>query len=249
MKFEKDYYSKHSIRLEESSIIDLQNLLEKYFDTIEISSTTNDSKLKFDSFDDLLNYRNLSFKKLESIKFYCKGQDKKLNLKFGDNFNESKIVTYNLGYEDEGWGFPFEKELEGHLEEIRGTFSFLSLINLKELTVGTPLIIMGVLSFIHHSKIILGVITPAKNESSISFNTVFVFLITIIVLFYFLGSILEKLRKYLYPNLSIAIGEQKKIIEKLEKQRNFLGSIVLGSIVLGLVIGVISNYISHSLIN
>lgn len=173
----------------------------------------------------------------------CLNIDQSLDIRFKNEreFFAPKVITYNLRYEDQDWGFKFEDDLKQELKEFRPYYNFLTYINL---TIGLPLIFAGTLTLIllidYLSKFsgFSGFTNFEYNATSKNQSSWIVGIAWCIPIFLFCY-LLNLFRDYLFPILFIATGKQLKEYNK----RKTIAYIIFGVIIMGITINLISDFI------
>ncbi len=123
--YKKNERKNFSILVDERELLDFNTFLLKYFNTIEFAGKTNDNtELKFDSINDVLDYPNHKERKLESIEVSCKecidDEKARLTISLGSQYTSfPESIQYYFRYNNIDWGFRFDDELTKHLREFK----------------------------------------------------------------------------------------------------------------------------------
>lgn len=246
------YIKKHSkngeiygaILILESELIKFINFLSQHFFEVKINGKTKDgTNISFSSKEEFISYSNYEKRKIIEFELSCSDTDQSVDIKFKNEreFFKPKIITYNLRYNNQDWGFKFEDDLRQELKEFRPYYNFLTFV---DLTLGLPLIAAGMIIFIfcidYLSKFaglpgFTNVDYYNTNNSQSSWIVGVAWCIPIILFGYFLNLF----RNYLFPILFIALGKQLKEYQK----RQTISYIIFGVILMGIIVNLISDFI------
>ncbi|BDS10091.1 hypothetical protein [Aureispira anguillae] len=241
--FSKYETKNHSLIINEENFTEFHQFLLKYFTSIElIGGTIDKTTIKFQDLQDLFNYPNHKERKLIHIQTSCKkglGDDSAhLSIYLGKEFlSMNHTIRYHLDYDIQDWGFRFDDELNKFL---RGFKTKSNLISKTDLILIAPLFVALLLTFYifyidnnSHGMENSNSLEILNHKIPVKVLTSFFFLGVLISIFF------EKIKKYLFPHIFVALGKQKKEYLHRLKIRN----LVFGVIILSLLINILSTFI------
>lgn len=252
MKGERTYKSKKAILVTSDKLRYLDKFLSLKFDTISYTAyCIDDTKLLPESFDELLQYENPTFKRITGLRIKSFSEKQKAELEVhlgGVGFNSSGDLTnFSFSYQDANWGFEIEKELVERLREFYPWYWWLRLIPffaaLPLSIFGLILILLIIIGGIAFFQKLFGVYTPPSNinEPSDPVNTaVTMFIATALFL---VGLAVDGLISYRFPGVFFCLGRQNEEYDKRKRKFNTIFGTFVGGITLAVLANIISNWI------
>ena len=220
--------------------------LSKTFNEINYKGTTEDgTSIEFENLDDLLAFPNFHNRRLTNIELSATGEENSLNVNFKKRhqFIMPETINYTLTYNDQSWGFKFEDDLRNELKEFVPSYNYLTYL---EFSFALPLLLflllisylgldyfLKICGFSGYTDIDLTKISEPKGSNFIGIIWGLVILIG--------GSILNKIRSYLFPTIFISIGKQ---VKEFKKRQN-IAKLLFGVILLGVLVNLLSDWLSN----
>ena len=247
------YTKKHSkngnlygaVLIQETDLLSFVEFLSKHFNEININGKTIDgTNINFSNLEEFTSYSNFEKRKIVEFELSCSNEEQSIDIKFQNDryLIKPETISYYLRYNNHVWGFKFEDDLRQELKEFRPYYNFLSYINLK---LGVPAIFLVLSSLLFSIDYLLKVadlpgFTNIDYYNSGRNNSSWITQIPFLASLFLLGYIMELIRNYLFPVLFIATGKQKKEYQKRKK----IIYVVFGIIILGIIINLVSYFIT-----
>lgn len=250
MEIKKSFQENKALYVKEKQLSYLHNFLKGYFKNINYKAEcSDDSTIEFQSLEELFTYENPKFRRIDQLEILAdnKGRDKGFYNPFGTLDKEfelqlgvkysSRTISYKLSFQDLQKVNSFETELKDRIKNIRPWYWPFVKFNFAT----GIFIIWFLISF-------LGGVYSLKQkfegnlESSqvdLSLNEIIVVSIIGIGITYAIAYPLNKVKEYVFPRSIIEIGEEKEV----SKFRFQVVYIILTVVLLGVGVGLVSNYL------
>ncbi|HEY3312153.1 MAG TPA: hypothetical protein VGK00_10990 [Anaerolineales bacterium] len=228
----------HSLLVDSDDILSIHSFISSKYNRVIIVGKCNDgSQLEITDIQDLLQFENLNYRKIESITFYAgnnNGEDEEkfsLNIQDRTFYSSELIVSSN----DDQKALYVTQEILKRLADTKPSYDWVARISVLT----ALLIFLLSLWFVLQASVYLKIIhiQGEISDGVGAFNNAIFFAIILIAITY----PIDRLRKYLYPKLFFLLGKQKKTIETIRFWRNFIFVTVILTIILGIAVNVITN--------
>ena len=229
---------KTTYQIDKPFLVCLDDIFKQYSEhlTYDIDISCGNSKYTFDSLDEFFGFFDKIVKKIECFQLKVYFTDSKyrydsnnIDMKFDNErfpFSRGEIYFY---FKDESY-FLMKNKIETLLNNQKTDYSFFTRI---------PLVMcLDILFFIG-----LCVYTGMRDiifSSQVQRNIIYMCIIIGV------GSFLppfERVKRYLFPLNEICFGVNTKAYFKAKEIRNFLGITVTVSIILGIIVNIITDFI------
>ena len=251
------YRSPLLIRVEEIHYLD--KFLSDNFETVKYAAGCVDgTKFLSESLDDLLEYENPSFKRVDSLNINATSEESlkaelRLYIGYVIDFSESLVgeflrstpqrdtAGFELRYADINWGIRVERELIERLEEFRPWYWWL---NKVQFTWALPLslsVLSLVLNGISLIQKLSGTYTPGSSSIELTSGEGLVLMLVAFLALFGVGVVIDSLRDYLFPGLFFCLGKQAEEF----KRRQRVASLIFGVIILGIILEIVGGFVAN----
>jgi hypothetical protein len=223
------------------------NFLRKSFTKVEYGGTCEDNTdLKADGLADLLEYENPDFKRLASITIKASDEQplgNSIEIVIGKSgIFSSDTANAHFRFKDVKQQGPIEDEVIKRIKTMRPWYFWLTRIPFKFLLPVLPYGCSFTLNTVSLIKKLIGLLpmTPPA-PSPLTENEGFVLVLGVTGILFLVGYLIDRSRDFLFPNCFFCIGRQRASFER----RRAIAYIVFGVIILGILINIVSAFISQ----
>jgi hypothetical protein len=212
-------------------------LTEHYGDHLKITAKCIEgSKLVTGSFDELVEYENASFRRIESIDFdFGKRREAGGSVYLGPKLFQ--VSGISITDTDDARALKVASEIEKRIDSCKPWYSVFTRLPL----VGwSAILAVAFGSLVTWARILR---TGDVRSSDISFLDVFYVVVPFLVVFWIAVHYLDKGWQWLFPRVCFLIGRQVEVFDKQAKARTF----VLAGVLLTVVLGVVANLITMAI--
>ena len=229
-KYTKSQETHWAILIEENTLKSLIKFIQKNFKEVQyLWKCKDNTRITFNDLDDLVNYSNNKGKHLINLSINAFEDEKSLNVNFHNyiGFIRPQVLSYDLTYNDEIWGYKFDDDLQNELRELIPWYSILTYFPITFALV--PMLMLGSIFYIWLNFVLeylnlptyLDISMNDPIESTKNWDILFWFwMIPLFAIAY----ILDIIRDYLFPRLFIALWKQIKEFWK----RKMISYIIFG---------------------
>lgn len=252
MKGSRNYSYGDAIFVTVDKLRYLNTFLSSKFNNVTYTAyCIDDTKLSPESFEELLQYENPSFKRITGLRIIALSEEQEANIEIqlgivGFHRN-GKLIDFSFSYQDVIWGIEIEKELVERLKEFRPWYWWLTRIQFWWMLPSSVMILILVLAYILGGAILFlklfGAYIPPSSAKRANEAETFVIWIFIIGSLFLVGIGLDGLIGYRFPRVFFCLGRQNEEYDRRKKIFNIVFGTIMGGIILAVLGNIVSSWI------
>lgn len=234
---------KYSVTVNEEELKSLVNFLASQYSPIEMIIKCNDgSTLTTHDLEDIINFENSKFRKIEVMEIsFGKAYSQGGTVEFNSRYATLQTCEFTVKDNDDAKALRVSNEIEARFEECKTWYWFLTKFP-------PSLIIPFIYCLIWIPSLWINLfrntLTSHPDISIIDLFNIIGVLLPILLLYIVSIVYLDKAWAWLFPRVWFDIGKQKAQLKKREKIRIFVFGGVIGTMILGIIVNLISHWIT-----
>ena len=228
---------KHAILVKEIDLKGITESVSQYYSESTFEVHCNEgSRITFQSLNDLLEYENPNFRRIESISMYFDTGGRECRVLIRLSVSGSDSCGIHIEDNDDSRSFNVANEIEKRLRSCKPWYSFLLRFSLSTYFLIALLAIATIMTWVQ-------AFSGDLKESQIPLiYKPFIYLPFLIVIG-IIFIVLDKVWEWIFPKVWFCIGRQK---DELEKRSSVRSKLLIG-IGLALLVGIAANLITNTI--